>query len=103
MIWLSTVSLAAGGILAQRFKIFVLAPATIVVVVVTITLGVTQASGVWATILMMAAASVAIQMGYFLGMLIQFGMGRLLASKSSCFSDTGTARNPRSFKLRFLE
>jgi hypothetical protein len=50
MIWLSTVSLAAGGLLAQRFKIFVLAPATFVVVVVAIVIGVAQTSGVWSTI-----------------------------------------------------
>jgi UPF0716 family protein affecting phage T7 exclusion len=79
MIWLSTVSLAAGGLLAQRFKIFVLAPATLVVVVVAIAVGVAQTIGVWSTILMMATASVGMQIGYFLGKLIQYGLGALLA------------------------
>jgi membrane protein DedA with SNARE-associated domain len=93
MIWLSTVSLAAGGLLAQRFKIIVLVPATFVAVVVAITVGVAQTSGVWSTILIMASASVGIQIGYFLGMLIQHGLGALPARKSSCFSDTRTAQN----------
>jgi membrane protein DedA with SNARE-associated domain len=93
MIWLSTVSLAVGGLLAQRFKIIVLVPATFVVVVVAIAVGVAQTSAVWSTILIMASASVGIQIGYFLGMLIQYGLGALPARKSSCFSDTRTAQN----------
>jgi membrane protein DedA with SNARE-associated domain len=83
MIWLSAISLAAGGLLAQRFKIIVVAPATFVVVVVAIAVGIAQTSGVWSIILMMATASVGIQIGYFLGILIQYGLGALLARRSS--------------------
>jgi UPF0716 family protein affecting phage T7 exclusion len=83
MIWLSTVSLAAGCLLAQRFKIIVVVPATFVVVVIAVAVGIAQTSGVWSTILMMATASVGIQIGYFLGMLIQYGVSALLARRSS--------------------
>jgi membrane protein DedA with SNARE-associated domain len=83
MIWLSAVSLAAGGLLAQRFKIIVVAPATFVVVVVAIAVGIAQTSGVWSTILMMATASVGMQIGYFLGILIQHSLGALLARRST--------------------
>ena len=96
MIWLALVSLVAGGLLAQRFKAVVLAPATFVVVVVALAMG--SAQGVGLTILMMATASVGIQIGYFLGMLIQYGIGVLLARKSSYFSDKRTARNPSIFR-----
>jgi hypothetical protein len=42
---------------------------------------------------MIAAASVSIQAGYFVGMLIQLAFGALLASKTSPFSHTTSARN----------
>ena len=47
MIWLATVSLAAGGLLAQRFKIIVLAPATLLVVLVAVSVGAAQISSFW--------------------------------------------------------
>jgi hypothetical protein len=96
MIWLATMSLVAGGLLSQRFQVVVLAPATFAVVIVALAIG--RAHGVWLTILMMATASLGIQIGYFLGMLIQYGIGVLLARKSSYFSDTTTTRNPSIFR-----
>jgi uncharacterized membrane protein len=79
MIWLSTVSLVAGGLLAQRFKIIVLVPATFVVVVIAVAVGIAQTGGVWSIILMIATTSVGLQIGYFLGMFIHYGRGALLA------------------------
>jgi hypothetical protein len=89
MIWLSMVSVAAGGLLAQRFKIIVLAPATFVVVVVAIAVGIAQTGGVWSIILMITTASAGMQIGYFLGASIQYGLDALLARRSS-----GLARRP---------
>jgi len=94
MIWLSIVSLTAGALLAQRFKFIVLVPATLVVVLLAIGAGLAQAEGVWSTVLMIAAASVGIQTGYFVGMLIQHGLRALLACRSSSFSDPTSARDP---------
>jgi hypothetical protein len=88
MIWLSTVSLAAGGLLAQRFKIIVLVPATFVVVVIAVVVGTAQTSGVWSTILMMATTSVGLQIGYFLGMFMQYALGALLARRSTVLRGT---------------
>jgi hypothetical protein len=75
MIWLSTVSLVAGGLLAQRFKIIVLVPATFVVVVIALAVGMAQTGGVWSIILMIATTSVGLQIGYFLGMFIKIWPG----------------------------
>jgi hypothetical protein len=97
MIWLSINSLAVGALL-QRFKIIVLVPATLMVVVVAIGAGVVQTSGAWLTILTIAAASVSIQVGYFVGMLIQHGLGALLATKSSPSPHTRSARDPSTFR-----
>jgi hypothetical protein len=93
MILLSIVSLSVGALLAQRFSIIVLVPATLTVLVVAIGAGVAQASSGWLNVLTIAAASVSIQAGYFVGMLIQHGLSALLASGSSPFSHTTPARN----------
>ena len=93
MIWLSIVSLLVGALLARRFRIIVLVPATLTVLVIAIGAGVAQASSGWFVVGMIAAASVSIQAGYFLGMLIQYGLDALLASRSSPFSQTTSARN----------
>ena len=84
MIWLA-MNLAVGGLLAQRFRILVLAPATFVMVVIVIAVGVARTSSAWSIISMIATASVGIQIGYFLG----YGLGALLARRSS-----GLARRP---------
>jgi hypothetical protein len=96
MIWLSTVSLAAGGLLAQRFKIIVLVPATFVVVVIAVAVGIAETSGVWSTILMMATTSVGLQIGYFLGMFIQDGLGALLARRSTVLRGAQGAERRRA-------
>jgi len=93
MIWLSIVSLSVGALLAQRFTIVVLVPATLAVVVIAIGAGVAQANSAWLIVGMTAAASVSIQAGYFVGMLIQHGLDALSASRSSPFSHTTSARN----------
>jgi membrane protein DedA with SNARE-associated domain len=93
MVWLSIVSLSVGALLAQRFRITVLVPATLAVVVVAIGAGVAQANHAWLIVGVTAAASVSIQVGYFVGMLIQDGLNALMASRSSPLSHTTSARN----------
>jgi hypothetical protein len=105
MIWLSIVSLSVGALLAQRFRIIVLVPATLAVLVIAIGAGAAQvlviaigagaaqASSAWRIVGMIAAASVSMQLGYFVGMLIQQGLGALSASRSSPLSPTTSARN----------
>jgi hypothetical protein len=93
MVWLSIVSLSAGALLAQRFRIIMLVPATFAVSIIAIGVGVGQASSGWWIVAMIAAASVSMQAGYFVGMLFQHFLGALLASRSSPFSHTPSARN----------
>jgi hypothetical protein len=93
MIWLSVVSLSIGMLLAQRFKIIVLVPASFAALVIAIGAGVAQASSAWLIVGMIAAASASMQAGYFVGMLIRHGLGALWASRSSPFSHTTSARN----------
>jgi hypothetical protein len=94
MIWLSTVSLVAGGLLARHFKIIVLAPATFVIVVIAVAVGELQTTSVRSIIFAIAIASVGVQIGYFFGILIQYGLSALLLRGSSRSSDKRTGRNP---------
>ena len=93
MIWLSIVSLSVGALLAQRFRIIVLVPATLAVLVIAIGAGAAQAGSAWWIVGMIAAASVSMQAGYLVGMLFQHFLGVFLASRSSPFSHTSSARN----------
>jgi hypothetical protein len=93
MIWLSIVSLAVGALLAQRFKIIVLAPATLMAVIAAIGTGGAQGNTVWLIALKIVAATVSMQAGYFVGMLIQHCLGAVLASRSPPFPHTTSARD----------
>jgi len=93
MIWLSIVSLAAGALLAQRFKIIALVPATFVIALFAIGVILPETQSVWPILRIIAVASVCIQIGYFISMLIHHGLGFLLAPRSS-FSAPTSARDP---------
>jgi hypothetical protein len=96
MVWLSAVSLIAGGLLAQRFKIIVVAPATFVIAVVAIGVGITQKNDFWSIIFIMATATVGMQLGYFVGVLIQYGPSESLAQGKRSRHRTVPLRNPLS-------
>lgn len=98
MIWLSTVSLVVGGLLARHFKIIVLAPATFVIVVMAIAVGEARTTDIWSIVFTMTVASGGIQIGYFLGMLIHYGLRTLLVRGSSPSSDKRTARPASIFR-----
>ena len=93
MIWLSLVSLTAGALLAYRFKIIVLVPATLLVALLAFGAGLAQTRGFWSILLTIAVASVGLQIGYFAGMLIQYSLGFRLARGSSSFSHSTSARD----------
>ena len=94
MIWLSIVSLVAGGLLARHFKIIILAPATVVIVAIAIAAGELQTAGIWSIVFTIVIVSVGIQIGYLLGMLVQHALNTLLAGRASPSSDKRTERPP---------
>jgi hypothetical protein len=93
MIWLPIVSLCLGALLAQRFKFIVLVPATLVVAIVAIGATAAQSKSASLTILIIVVASVAMQVGYFVGMLVKHGLGIVFSSRLSPFSQTSSARD----------
>lgn len=71
MIWIPVVSLAAGALLAQRFKIGILVPATIVAAVVVLAVARAQTASPSSIVLLVIVTGVSLQVGHFMGMLIR--------------------------------
>ena len=92
MIWLPVVGLAVGALLAQRFKVVMLLPATLAVAIVAFGVATTRASDAFSTTLLIVVTTVGMQAGYFAGMLIRRGMGG--ARRVPSFSQTTSARDP---------
>ena len=83
MIWLSTVSLVAGGALARRFTIIALFPATFVIVVIAIAVGEAKVADIWSIVFTLTVASVGIQIGYLVGPLMQRVLKTLMVRGTS--------------------
>jgi uncharacterized membrane protein YqgA involved in biofilm formation len=73
MIWLSIVGLVAGALLAQRFKIIVLLPAALVVAVLAVGAAAQMHSASLA-VLTTVVATITLQIGYFVGIVVQYGI-----------------------------
>jgi hypothetical protein len=75
----SIISLLAGAVLGQRFKVLVLLPAIAFVLLMAIGLGIANAQGLWATTLLSTIAIVSLQIGYLAGI----GLRSVLAPSRS--------------------
>ena len=91
MILLSTVSLLAGLLLAQYFKVMVLVPASLIVLVLAVGTGATHAYSAWSIVLMTAAASTCIQIGYFLGIGMRHFVVTAISSRPSSLTAPGAS------------
>ena len=97
MIILSMVSLLIGAVLGQGFKVMVLMPATVIVLVLAIGTGATHAHTVWMIVLMTAATATSMQIGYLIGIGIRHLVAAALSSRSSSLNSTvesTAARHP---------
>lgn len=68
MIMLSTFWLLVGAVLAQRFKIMILMPATAIMLAPMVGIGIAQDYTAWSIILTIAAAGASLQVGYLVGL-----------------------------------
>ena len=93
MILLAMVSLLVGALLAQRFKVLVLIPATAIVLGVAFGTGVTHAHTAWSTILTVGAAATSMQIGYLIiGSGVRHVWAGVISSRSSHVPSTTSAR-----------
>jgi membrane protein DedA with SNARE-associated domain len=101
-IWLSMVSLMVGVLLAQRFKIIVLAPATFVIVIVAAAIGIQLGTGLRPMVFTVTIASLGIQIGYFFGMFFQHGLAALRGLRTSRSSEQRTTQRPSIYRTPIL-
>ena len=91
MLWVTILSALTGAVLAQRFKIMILIPATASVIGLTMVTGLVRAHAVWSVLLMAAAASASIQLGYILGLGIRHFLEASLAQRPARLRPNGPA------------
>ena len=94
MMTLSMISFLVGAALAQRFKVIVLMPATVIVLGLSLATGVAHAQTAWWIALMAAAAATCLQIGYFVGMGVRQVLAAALSRRSPPLtSPTTSARH----------
>ena len=98
MIWLSTLSLVAGVLLARHFTIFVLAPAAFAFVVLAIAIGEAHTADTWSIVFAVMILSGAIQIGYFFGIMVSGDLGTLLARGRRPVPTNMTTQPPSIFR-----
>ena len=96
MIWLSTLSLVAGVLLARHFTIFVLAPAAFALVMLAIVTGEAHTGDIWSIVFTMMILSGSIQIGYFFGIMVS-GDGTLARGRPPLPTNM-TTRPPAVFR-----
>jgi multisubunit Na+/H+ antiporter MnhG subunit len=66
------ISFLVGAALGQRFKVFVLLPATSLVLICTIAAGIARAPDVWSIAVAAVCVTIALQIGYLIGTGIRY-------------------------------
>jgi hypothetical protein len=64
---LTTFTIVGGAVLGLRYKVLILAPTLLFVLLAVIGVGVARGAGIWAIALEMLVASTALQLGYVAG------------------------------------
>jgi hypothetical protein len=72
MLMLATISALAGAVLAQRFKVLVLAPAILFGLVTQVAGGIAHGEAISSIILASAVVATSLQLGYFGGLALRF-------------------------------
>ena len=86
-------SLALGGLLAQRYTILALPPATLVVAMSVVGLNLMWPAGVWSTVAMAIVASFSLQIGYFVGLACAHLLTTRMPNKLSVYTHSTSTQN----------
>jgi disulfide bond formation protein DsbB len=96
MILLAMVSLLVGALLAQRFRVMVLIPATAIVLGIAVGTGVAPTHTVWSMILMVGTSAISMQIGYLvIGGGVRHILSGFSSSRSSHIPSTSARYNAR--------
>jgi hypothetical protein len=93
MILVEIPSLLAGAVLAQRFKVMVLVPATAMAFAAAAGLGFLQSYTIGATMLMAAAGGASVHLGYLLGLGLRYLLEARSTESSQPVRASASARN----------
>jgi hypothetical protein len=93
MILLEIPCLLAGAVLAQRFKVMVLVPATVMALIAAAAVGLIQSYTIGATILMAAAGGASVHLGYLLGLGLRYLLEARSTESAQPVRASGSARN----------
>ena len=72
---LAIIGIVVGIVLGLRYKVLILAPAVLFVIVLAIVIGVARADSAWSIVLMTIVAVTAVQLGYLAGIVIRATIG----------------------------
>jgi predicted Na+-dependent transporter len=72
MMTLLFISFLVGAVLGQRFKVFVLVPATSLALICTIAAGIARAQHIWSIAMAAVGVTIALQIGYLIGTGIRY-------------------------------
>jgi hypothetical protein len=71
MMMLAILSLLAGMVLGQRFKVLILIPAIAASLIVAVAAGIARADDIWSIVMMAVLAATSLQIGYLGGTAIR--------------------------------
>jgi hypothetical protein len=91
MITFSMINFLAGAALGQRFKVMVLMPAIVIVPGLSVLIGLAHAQSAWSIVLMAAAASTCLQVGYFVGIGVRHVLEASLSRRSTPLASPATS------------
>jgi membrane protein DedA with SNARE-associated domain len=94
MILLGIISVLIGAVLAQRFKIMVLVPATATMLIAAVAAGLAQAHTGWWVVLAAAIVGTSMQVGYIVGLGIRHVLEAPWADRPQPFRPSASARHP---------
>jgi hypothetical protein len=99
MLLLAIVGTLVGAVLAQRFKIMILIPATTLLIGAAITAGILQGHPVWRILLLAGSACISTQMGYVAGLGIRHFLEVVLAQRPATFRPDAPAHHSAHTKV----
>jgi hypothetical protein len=78
---LATITFVAGIALGLRYRIGILVPAVVFVVIFALIVGIARGDHIWSIIWAMMIGGTAVQLGYLIGISIRAAIGRLIAAR----------------------
>jgi hypothetical protein len=86
-------SLALGGLLAQRYSILALPPATVVILIAVVGFALMWPTGFWPTIARGIVAALSLQIGYFVGLVCAQFLSPRVPNKLSIYTHSTSPQN----------